>query len=391
MDTDCQLSLCKLVPQSATVGLTLNENGAPDRRGGRKARFGPVTDCVLTENADPGQRFRNDAASPLGNWPHIYSALDLGTNNCRLLIAKPTRRGFRVVDAFSRIVRLGEGLGHSGALSDAAMERAISALKICARKMQKRGVSRAHNVATAACRQAANGADFASRVLTETGIRLNIITPAEEARLAVAGCLPLLDPKSRYGLVFDVGGGSTELIWLDLGNRRNPDILAWTSMPQGVVTLSEKYGGLEISPRSYMEMVKEVREHLQGFERDHALRRHFEAGEVQMLGMSGTVTTLTGVHMGLRRYDRNQVDGAWVEVSAIRDVARKLSGMDYPARVSVPCIGEERADLVVAGCAILEAITDLWPANILRVADRGLREGILTTLMRQDERRAVPK
>ncbi len=325
----------------------------------------------------------------MGRWPHTYSALDLGTNNCRLLIAKPTRRGFHVVDAFSRIVRLGEGLGQSGELSAAAMDRAISALKVCAKKMQRRGVSRAHNVATAACRQAANGVGFAAKVLAETGIELDIISPAEEARLAVAGCLPLLDHTSRFALVFDVGGGSTELIWLDLANRRNPGILAWTSMSHGVVSLSEKYGGLEISRQSYVAMVAEVREHLQGFELEHNLRPHFDAGAVQMLGMSGTVTTLTGVHMGLRRYDRSQVDGVWVSVPEIRAVAQQLSGMDYNARVAVPCIGRERADLVVAGCAILEAITDLWPASALRVADRGLREGILTMLMRQDDRRSA--
>lgn len=352
---------------------------------GARPASGPVMDYVRAETTHPDLRFRTQAARAIERWLHTYSALDLGTNNCRLLIAKPTRRGFRVVDSFSRIVRLGEGLGHSGELSDAAIDRAISALKICSHKMQQRGVSRAHNVATAACRQAANGAAFAARVLSETGIELNIISPAEEARLAVAGCLPLLDHTRRYALVFDVGGGSTELIWLNLAKRRNPEILAWTSMSQGVVSLSEKHGGPEISAPSYLAMVGEVRAHLEGFEKKHNLRPHFEAGDVQMLGMSGTVTTLAGVHMGLRRYDRSQVDGAWVPVPAIREVAQQLAGMDYNERVAVPCIGHERADLVVAGCAILEAIIDVWPASELRVADRGLREGILTMLMRQDD------
>ncbi|MFZ5836301.1 MAG: Ppx/GppA phosphatase family protein [Pseudomonadota bacterium] len=348
----------------------------------------PVTDCVSTEITGLGQRFRKNAVRALGRRPHTYSALDLGTNNCRLLIAKPTRRGFRVVDAFSRIVRLGEGMGQSGEISAAAMDRAISALQVCAKKMQRRGVSRAHNVATAACRQAANGAAFAAKVLAETGIELNIISPAEEARLAVVGCLPLLDPSCRYALVFDIGGGSTELIWLELSNRRNPNILAWTSMSHGVVSLSEKYGSLEISADAYAAMVAEVCGHLQGFEDEHQLNQHFTSGKVQMLGMSGTVTTLAGVQMGLIRYDRKLVDGVSVSVQEMRAVARQLAGMNYAGRVAVPCIGQERADLVVAGCAILEAITDIWPAQHLRVADRGLREGILTMLMRQDDRRA---
>lgn len=318
-------------------------------------------------------------------WTHTYSALDLGTNNCRLLIAKPARRGFRVVDGFSRIVRLGEGLGQSGELSQAAMERAIAALKICARKMQRRGVSRVRNVATAACRLAANQSEFSARVLAQTGIQLDVISAAEEARLAVAGCLPLLDRESRHALVFDVGGGSTELIWLGLANLHNPGILAWTSLPLGVVNLSEKYGGQVISSQAYAEMVAEVGDYLRDFELTHGLRRHFDAGGVQMLGLSGTVTTLAGVHMGLRQYDRSRVDGAWIPAGEIRAVSAQIAGMDYAARVASPCIGRERADLVIAGCAILEAITGLWPAKVLRVADRGLREGILTMLMRQDD------
>lgn len=352
---------------------------------GELPAFCPVTDRVLEKTTGLGQRFRDDAGSAQGRWAHIYSALDLGTNNCRLLIARPTRRSFRVVDAFSRIVRLGEGLGASGNLSPAAMERAIAALKICARKMHRRGVSRARNVATAACRQAGNAAVFTAQVLAETGIELHVISPAEEARLAVAGCLPLLDHGCRHALVFDIGGGSTELIWLDLANRRNPDIVAWTSMAHGVVSLSEKYGGMEISASSYRTMVEEVREHLLVFEKRYNLRPHFDEGTVQMLGMSGTVTTLAGVHMGLRRYERSVVDGVWTPVEEIRAVARQIAEMDYAGRIAIPCIGRERADLVVAGCAILEAITDLWPAKTLRVADRGLREGILTMLMRQED------
>lgn len=385
VDTDCQLSLCKLTVQSAILGLTLHELERRVSAVGELPAFYPVTGHVLEENTGPVHRFRDNADRASGRWAHTYSALDLGTNNCRLLIARPTRRSFRVVDAFSRIVRLGEGLGASGELSAVAMERAIAALKICARKMQRRGVSRARNVATAACRQAGNGAVFAAQVLAETGIELNIISPEEEARLAVAGCLPLLDHGNPYALVFDIGGGSTELIWLDLANRRNPNILAWTSMSHGVVSLSEKYGGTEITASAYKAMVEEVRTHLQGFEDHHALRRHFDADAAQMLGMSGTVTTLAGVHMGLRRYERSLVDGMWAPVQEMRAVAQRLAEMDYSGRVATPCIGRERADLVVAGCAILEAITDLWPAKNLRVADRGLREGILTMLMRQED------
>lgn len=322
---------------------------------------------------------------PVNHRPQIYSALDLGTNNCRLLVARPTRRGFRVVDAFSRIVRLGEGLGQTGRLSDAAMDRAISALRVCARKMRRHRVSRTLNVATEACRLAENGDTFIARVRAETGIELTVISTREEANFAVAGCLPLLDSQCGNALVFDVGGGSTELIWLDLANVRDPEIISWTSMRHGVVTLSEKHGGIEISPSAYAAMVDDVAGQLRDFELQNNLQRYFARGGAQMLGMSGTVTTLAGVHMGLRRYDRSRVDGAWMMLQDLRDVSRKITAMQHRDRVANPCVGPERADLVVAGCAILEAITDIWPAERVRVADRGLREGILTTLMRQDE------
>lgn len=310
-----------------------------------------------------------------------YAAVDLGTNNCRLLVAQPSEGGFRVVDAFSRIVRLGEGLSASGALAEEAIVRTIEALKICAAKMCRRGVSRARAVATEACRRASNGREFLARVAQETGIGLEVIAPKEETRLALVGCMPLFEPEVPRALLFDIGGGSTQLSWIGLDDGASPRILAWTSLPCGVVRLAETYGGDRIPSSVYQAMVGHVGELLAPLDRTHGLAEEVAAGRVQMLGTSGTVTTLAGVHLDLPRYDRHKVDGLRLTFAEVDAVTARLLAMDYDRRAALPCVGPERADLVVAGCAVLEAIRRRWPVGRLRVADRGLREGMLLGMM----------
>lgn len=343
----------------------------------------------MTETtATPAPARERTEFRPRGRFGHIYAAIDLGTNNCRLLVAKPTTDGFRVIDAFSRIVRLGEGLSASGQLSEAAMRRAIAALRICADKVARRGVTRIRAVATEACRKAENGAEFLDRVHAATGLKLEIINTAEEARLALAGCAPLLDRQSRHALVFDIGGGSTEVLWTKVDGQR-PQVLAWTSVPEGVVTLAERWGGLDVTPENWAGMVKDVRRHLDRFEAAHRINQTMVHNQVQLLGTSGTVTTIAGVHLDLPRYDRAKVDGIWLDFPSVRAISHQLAAMTYEQRTAHPCIGRERADLVVAGCAVLEAIATVWPAERLRVADRGVREGILDHLMREAEREAA--
>ncbi len=322
---------------------------------------------------------------PRGERAHTYAAIDLGTNNCRMLIARANPTGFRVIDGFSRIVRLGEGVGASGALSEAAIVRTIAALEVCARKMDRRGVSRMRGVATEACRRAANCGVFLDRVAAATGITLDIISSGEEARLALAGCLPLLDGAARRVLVFDIGGGSTELVWARHRADGPPEVVASTSLPCGVVTLAEEWGGDRIPRQVYEAMVDRVRGLLAPFEAELRLDGAATTGDVQMLGTSGTVTTLAGVFLELPRYDRAKVDGLWMSFADVEAVSERLLGLDYAARAAIPTIGSERADLVVAGCAILDAIHRTWPADRLRVADRGLREGMLLEMIEADE------
>ena len=310
------------------------------------------------------------------------AALDLGTNNCRLLVAEPTSDGFRVVDSFSRIVRLGEGLAASGRLNEEAVQRTLAALKVCRRIMDRHRVARTRCVTTEACRRAANGQDFVRLARRVAGIDLEVLGHEEEARLAMLGCLPLIDPQADQLLMLDIGGGSTEIMWVDRREQRLGEEPGHTlSMPLGVVTLSETFGGSEAG--MYERMVAHASEQLAAGDRLPASALGQNGPELQMLGTSGTVTTLAAVHLGLRRYDRRKVDGLSLPFSVIHSVSRMLRELDEAERAAHPCIGQDRADLVVAGCAILEAVHRCWPVERLRVADRGLREGILNALLGQ--------
>ena len=314
---------------------------------------------------------------------HTYGAVDLGTNNCRLLIARPTGDSFTIIDAFSRIVRLGEGLGASGKLSQEAMDRSVAALAVCADKLRRRHVSIARSVATEACRRAVNGREFIERVRTETGIALEIIAPQEEARLAVLGCHKLLEPGDGPALIFDIGGGSTELVLVEPGEDA-PRIVAWWSAPWGVVSLTESEGRAAIDGKDRLAAYARMKARATDSFSRFAEMLPRDAPGIRLLGTSGTVTTLASVHLALPSYDRRAVDGLHVPIGDMRRISTMIAELDFGGRSNLPCIGSERADLVVAGCAILEAILDIWPAENLGVADRGIREGILRSLMARD-------
>ncbi len=339
-------------------------------------------------NSNGGQRreqSNRDSRYTTRNWLDrtAYAALDLGTNNCRLLIAKAGGDGFTIVDAFSRVVRLGEGLTSTGKMSDEAMDRAVEALSVCAEKLKKRNVVLARSVATEACRQAMNGVEFIERVRRETGIHLDIISPKEEARLAVMGCHALLEQGEGPALIFDIGGGSTELVLVSTGGVM-PEILDWVSVPWGVVSLteSEPYDHEDADARDagYAAMRKKVNDSFSEF----AKRLPKDGGSYRLLGTSGTVTTLASVYLKLQSYDRRAVDGLHLPTVAMREISQTLAGLSPSGRATFPTIGTERADLVVAGCAILESIMDIWPGERLGVADRGIREGILRALIASD-------
>lgn len=336
---------------------------------------------------DRPRSHRAGDAGANGQGAPLYGALDLGTNNCRLLIARPARDGFRVVDSFSRIVRLGEGLTHTGRLDDRAMDRAYDALAQCAERVVKRGLEsrRLSAVATQACRQADNGEAFIERVRLGTGLRLRIIDPIEEARLSVEGCLNLFDPRAEAVLVIDVGGGSTELSWLKREGSQMVTI-AWMSAPLGVVTLADRHPEPPDSGEAWYEaMVEDMGQAIaRGGIEDPELRSLFASDRSHLVGTSGAITSLAGIHLGLKRYQRDLVDGLWMTRSDCEAAAERLKALRPAGRAAESCIGPDRADLVLAGAAILEAVQRAWPCERVRVADRGLREGLLLQQMRAD-------
>jgi exopolyphosphatase / guanosine-5'-triphosphate,3'-diphosphate pyrophosphatase len=337
----------------------------------------------LEPRASPAGSAAAGGGAPNGPAPGVYAALDLGTNNCRLLIACPAGDGFRVVDSFSRIIRLGEGISATGRISEAAIDRAITALSICRDKIQSKNAKRLRLIATEACRAASNADSFMDRAAAEAGIQLQVIDRETEAALAVIGCSPLLDPNGRGAILFDIGGGSTELVRIERDPGEPgavPRIRGWISIPLGVVTLAEHFGGKDVTAQSYEEMVQKVAQYVAPFAAEHGA----DLRDMHLLGTSGTVTTLAGVHLSLVRYDRRRIDGVWMSDRDLTATIARLRGMSYQERASNNCISIERADLVLAGCAILDAIRNAFPLPRLRVADRGLREGMLVEMMRED-------
>lgn len=342
-------------------------------------------------------RNRNRRRSKNGRKPKTYAALDLGTNNCRLLIAKPSGDGFQVVDSYSKVVRLGKGLSESGRLSDESMALAVEAIGVCARKIKAKNVRRWRCVATQACRQASNGAEFLAVVKKETGISLEIISPRVESRLAVMGCLNLIDMDKHVALVVDIGGGSTELSWVDIRRLKSsqgsasvhrPPISAWASLPIGVVTLSEQIPEHDDRAAWYAQMKDKVRSCLVEAGCETRFINTFKSGKGHLIGTSGTITSLAGIHLKLPYYQRDKVDGLWMPSHAAVGIAREMASRSFEERAKEPSIGEDRAKLLVAGCAITDVICELWPSKRIRVADRGLREGMLMGLMKQSQKLA---
>lgn len=373
----------------------------PKRKKGEKQDV-PACDARASQSAKkpkskakPGRRkgaakgkYRGKKSPKERGWlgKTAYAALDLGTNNCRLLIAREARGGFTVIDAFSRVVRLGEGLASNGRMSEAAMDRAVEALAICSEKLKRRNVSIARSVATEACRQADNGLEFIDRVASETGILLDVIEPYEEARLAVMGCYALLEEGEGPALIFDIGGGSTELVLVDT-DEAAPKILDWVSIPWGVVSLTESVQADQSSRDTRLESYAKMRGMVTGSFSEFAARLPADAGTYRFMGTSGTVTTLSSVYLDLPSYNRNAIDGLYVPAQDMRVLAQEIAACSVEERSQYPTIGLDRAELVVAGCAIMEAIFDIWPGERLGVADRGIREGILRALIASDQQK----
>lgn len=363
----------KATVQRNCVGRRSGDHASVFRPDGKSEREGVLLDDAA-RSTRKGRRRRRESIR--------VAALDLGTNNCRLLIAAPAGGGnLRIVDSFSRIVRLGEGVTRTGELSPAAIERTIAALKICSQHIRANGVRRIRAIATQACRQASNASVLLQRARDEAGIELSIISTSEEARLAAIGCAPLIDPEAEGGLIFDIGGGSSEVIWMRRDISGTPHVTAFASEPVGVVSLFDEWGEQTTDRAGYAAMRAQMIERFRPIRNDMDKQGPFDPLTHHLLGTSGTVTTLAGIAMGLERYSRARVDASWHRCSDILAVIDRLVALDLKGRAQLGCVGHDRADLIVPGCAIFAAILELWPCAQLRVADRGLREGILRELL----------
>ncbi len=337
----------------------------------------------------------------------LYAALDLGTNSCRMLIATPEGGHFRIVDAFSKPVRLGLELERTGSLSKSGISRTVQALHVCAKKLSSQGVKRQRLVATEACRRALNGDHFMGRIRSETGLELEIIRPEEEARLAVVGCAPLVTHQAQQVLVIDIGGGSTELVWIDISEVDDPlkveammrlkpgrenrgtlqahgaKVVDWISVPLGVATLLQRYSDVNDDSAKFALMACYFEESLDRFAPYNDDSDSLMDG-LQIIGTSGTVTTIGAVHLGLKHYDRNIVDGMVMGAPDVDKVISQFLKLGPEGRRAEPGIGRDRAQLIMSGAAILQTILRIWPARHIRVADRGLREGMLYSMMNDD-------
>ena len=364
----------KVMPEEQSAG---SEQAAPTKRSPRRR---------ARHKRGGGGKTRKGAT---------YAALDLGTNNCRLLIARDQGETFRIIDSYSRVVRLGQGLAATGRLSEESMEAAIEAITVCASKIKAKRVKRWRCVATEACRKASNGEEFLARVKAETGISLEIISARVESRLAVMGCLNLIDPTKDVSLVIDIGGGSTELSWVDIRKLRDettkhrlhrPPISAWASLPIGVVTLSERVPEIDDKTAWYNELCDVVRQTIKEQGCETRFTNLFQEGRGHIIGTSGTITSLAGIHLQLPFYQRAKVDGLWFRSEDAVKVARDMGARTFEERAKEPCIGTDRANLLVAGCAITDVLCEMWPSKMIRVADRGLREGMLIGLMQKGQK-----
>ena len=311
-----------------------------------------------------------------------FAAIDLGTNSCRLVIASPTPASFRIVETFSKITRLGEGIINDNELSRPAMRRTINALKVCAGVIEEYApIYRSRFVATAACRRAKNCKEFLDLVKKETGLTIETISSKEESRLAVVGCIPLLNRNIRRALVFDIGGGSTEISLARVTNSCKTFIEGFVSLPYGVVTISEAFPSQDMTALAYDTIIERTHKLLKEFDEKYNIREAIKNQEIQIIGTSGTVTVLGAVHLNLPRYNRSAVDGISITRQDIDRAIAKIKRLGDEGRKKHPCIGAQKADLTMAGCAIIEGLCSFWPIEEITVADRGIREGILLDMM----------
>ncbi|MES0370726.1 MAG: Ppx/GppA phosphatase family protein [Mariprofundaceae bacterium] len=311
---------------------------------------------------------------------NIHASIDVGSNTLRLLIARPvpnspntaTAQAWEIIDYRHLITRLGEGLHESGRLSDAAMERTLQALQLFKSVIDHHQVAseQLRATATAAVREAKNGTLFQQQAEKKTGIHLSIIDGEEEAKLSLLGASSVLhEETSSDMLLFDIGGGSTEFV-----RSKNSSAIDAISCKLGVVRLVEAH--LHSDPPStedYLTMKKAAHDHLE-MVAEH-WRKISGSAPKSLVGTAGTVTTLAAVQMNLVPYDPEQVNNHQISHENFISLRNHLLNLNHEQRQNIPAIEPGRADLIIAGLAIIEAIMEKWGYKSLITVDAGLLEG----------------
>jgi exopolyphosphatase / guanosine-5'-triphosphate,3'-diphosphate pyrophosphatase len=312
------------------------------------------------------------------------AAIDCGTNSIRLLVADPpTEPGGELVDLARRmeIVRLGQGVDRTGRLAPEAIERTRVALADYAAQIEALGAGRVRMVATSATRDAANAADFGDMVRATLGVDPEVITGGQEARLSFTGAVRGL-PTGRY-LVVDIGGGSTEFV---LGESTVDDAAndgppggapAAISVDMGCVRMTERH--LRDDPPSADQIAAATLDIEVGV--DKALSVVGEPAGATLVGVAGTVTTVTGIALGLSRYDPERIHHARVSTPDVRRVAGELLGMTHDERLALPVMHPGRADVIGAGALILKLILDRAGVPELVASEHDILDGIAYSLI----------
>ena len=295
-----------------------------------------------------------------------FAAIDLGSTNCRLVIVDIIEDKYKIICSFSEILNLGRNLSFSNEFNDEIIEKTIEIFKIISQKLKYYNVLSYRCVATEACRQSINSDELVKRIHERTNIEIEIIPSKEEARLCLKSCLNHNVNLNDFNLVFDIGGGSTEIIIFDsIYSNKDFDFL---SIPIGVINFSEK-----VSLFKTEKVLGQLEKQMMFFSKKKKIHNE----PISIIGSCGTVTTLCAIHLKLNYYQKSLVDNTLLEIEDLKQTCNFVKRLSSEEKEKHPCIGPQRINLLDNGILILEKILESWPVKRILVSDRGLREGII--------------
>lgn len=307
-----------------------------------------------------------------------FAAIDLGSRNCRTIVGCQSKAGaFEYIETYSKSVSLADGVAASKKLSRKSMDRTIEALAFCSKVLSRYAGLTYLAVATDAMRRAENASVFIKRVKRELGLIISIITPQEEAYYAALGCIEVLSLETEIFVVFDIGGGSSEIALCRQKSDKDIELIDSLSIPYGVINLLESKDHLTFS--GYSNLVQKISDLSRDFLNQYATTLDF-VNNFQCIGTSGTTTTVAALNMNLRFYDREKINDSILQFSEILKTVHYVQSLSEDERKLHPYISQSNEDLVLGGLTILEGIVRGLPASTITVTDRGVRDGVVYAL-----------